>query len=355
MGIFLIAVVSSALIFLTISQVIKNLYGPGPHEQNCRSLPIILTSAIFHLLLNTFAGSVSQGRILLCISIALAGIQPLSSSVIPSAWQRVIAFISSGLQGVFALLFVFTDCLWHLEMPAILLRYFTVVFCSVPGVMMIAGVFRRVRDMKVVLRSGSVWNMLCISVDAVYVSAVLLYALLIPLVWEWVSALLLFSIAAALCIRIRNHSVFVCMSSHERCIVESMRLAHSDCVGDNTGEDVLYDNIYERVSRYFETERPYLNTNLTINDVVDSMYTNRLYISKAISHCTGRNFCQFVNYHRVTYAVELFRGNPQLKVVEMATLSGFNSTTTFNSAFRLYMGEKPGEWCRRERNRLIKK
>ena len=116
----------------------------------------------------------------------------------------------------------------------------------------------------------------------------------------------------------------------------------------------MYNNIYERLLRYFETKRPYLDNGLTINDVVAVMYTNKLYISRAISHCSGRNFCQFVNYYRIKHSVEVFRRNPELKVAELAVQSGFNSVPSFTMAFKLYMDENPSDWIRRERNRLSK-
>ena len=116
----------------------------------------------------------------------------------------------------------------------------------------------------------------------------------------------------------------------------------------------MYKNLYERVLEYFVEEKPYLNPNLTINDIVEVVFSNKLYISKAISQYTGRNFCQFVNYYRVIHAVELYRNNTNLKVLELASRSGFNSVVSFGMAFRLYMGEKPGDWCRKEKYRLDK-
>ena len=102
----------------------------------------------------------------------------------------------------------------------------------------------------------------------------------------------------------------------------------------------------------FENDRMYLNSELTINDVVKIVYTNKLYISRAISQFTGRNFCQFVNYYRVIHSIRLFRENPDLKVAELANQSGFNSSVTFAMAFRLYMSESPSDWCRKERYKI---
>ena len=133
-----------------------------------------------------------------------------------------------------------------------------------------------------------------------------------------------------------------------------MKISHADNAQESAGTIMLYKNIYDRVLDYFIECKPYLNPNLTINDVVEVVFSNKLYISKAISQCTGRNFCQFVNYYRIMYAVEMFRSDTNLKVLELATKSGFNSVVSFGMAFRLYMGEKPGDWCRREKFRLEK-
>ena len=49
----------------------------------------------------------------------------------------------------------------------------------------------------------------------------------------------------------------------------------------------------------------------------------------------------------------LYRGY-QLKVTELASLSGFNSLVSFSMAFRLYMNENPSDWIRKERTRKTK-
>jgi transcriptional regulator GlxA family with amidase domain len=51
--------------------------------------------------------------------------------------------------------------------------------------------------------------------------------------------------------------------------------------------------------------------------------------------------------------MQCFRENPDLKIYELATMSGFNSIVSYNMAFRLFMGENPSEWCRKEKTRKI--
>ena len=112
-------------------------------------------------------------------------------------------------------------------------------------------------------------------------------------------------------------------------------------------EDSSSVEIFERLVRYFEEEKPYLNPDLNITDVAKGIFSNKVYISRAVNICTGRNFCQFVNYYRIRYALNLFISDPAMKITQIARMSGFNTFPTFNLAFRLYMNEAPRDWCRR--------
>ena len=134
-----------------------------------------------------------------------------------------------------------------------------------------------------------------------------------------------------------------------------MKLAPVEVAGMGSRDNDVFKDIYERVVEYFEREKPFLNGDLTINDIVSVVFTNKLYISRAISQYTGRNFCQFVNYYRVMYSVECFRRNPELKVAELWPMCGFNTIVSYNMAFRLFMGENPSDWCRKEKIRMSRK
>ena len=153
----------------------------------------------------------------------------------------------------------------------------------------------------------------------------------------------------------KDDSVLVLFRRHERRIVESMRISPVESSASGTTEDNVYKELFERIQEYFDEEKPFLNGNLTINDIVAKVFSNKVYISRAIVQCTGRNFCQYVNYHRIMYAMECFRKNTELKISELWPLCGFNTIVSFNMAFRLFMDENPSEWCRKEKIRLSKK
>lgn len=113
--------------------------------------------------------------------------------------------------------------------------------------------------------------------------------------------------------------------------------------------------VYEKVLKHFKADKPFLNPELTVEDVARHIGTNKSYVAKALKIYSGRNFCQFVNSFRLEYAMEQFRLNPSLRVNEMGAMSGFNSPTSFSMSFKMLKGMPPGEWCRRYRLSLKKK
>ena len=225
---------------------------------------------------------------------------------------------------------------------------------------MVWGIWRFLYNVKVVLHSGTVWHSVCLCVETVYLMAVTFFlasscvlgfghpkGIYIPLAMLWLTVM-------ALAFRIANDSAMIFSHRMERRILESLKVAAVEVPNDVTKADTAYQEIYDRIVAYFETEKPYLRSDLIIDDLVKVVFSNKLYISRAISQITGRNFCQFVNYYRIMYSVEAFRDNPELKATELANLSGFNSLVSFSMAFRLYMNENPSDWIRKERNRKAK-
>lgn len=108
----------------------------------------------------------------------------------------------------------------------------------------------------------------------------------------------------------------------------------------------------DRFERYFEAEKPFLNPELSLNDAASALCTNKTYLSRMLNNGLGMNFSQVVNRYRVSYAMEAFVKNPDLKLADLSELSGFRSMSTFSLSFRINTGEAPGDWCRRAKNRL---
>ena len=225
------------------------------------------------------------------------------------------------------------------------------------------GIWIRIEDVRSIMKTGTVLANLSQGMDMVYVSLILLVPVLAMSgissegtagrIIQCVAVIYAVSILVALCIRIAYEAYFVFCHDHERKIMESLKISQVELAGGV--REGTYRELYERIIEYFESEKPFLNNQLTINDVVKVVFSNKVYISRAINQFTGRNFCQFVNYYRISYSVECFKSDPSLKVNELAEMSGFNSVVSYNMAFRLFMNENPSDWCRKERHKNRKK
>lgn len=365
MKIFLTSLTSLMLFLLAVKQLMMNRRVIQPDEDKMKLVPWIGMAASFNVLCSSFSTDTSISGLPADILLAVSAIYLMTLSFLPFQgllYGMILSAIAlEVLSGTVSLL-AMTGIVP--KMPDVYFQMASVSIAAVVMVVYIYGIYVRLKDVRHVMRTGSVWTNVTLSVDSIYLSVILMtvmsymaataYAGASDMVCITVFSIVFLSIFIALAIRIINSSAFVLMNDHERKIVESMKISHVDAVRDISGTAVMYKNLYDRVLEYFAESKPYLDPNLTINEVAAVVFSNRLYISKAISHFTSRNFCQFVNYYRVVHAIELFRNNTELKVLELANQSGFNTAVSFGMAFRLYMGEKPGDWCRREKNRLDK-
>ena len=360
---FLIFAYVFLLTCITVWQAVRNFLEKNLVEEKRKLMVFLQSAEILLLVCMAVSENFHSAAFSLFLSVNMLGMYSLSLSLAPPA---VATLTASGVVVLDVLTAFYMGMGVFLNVPSFPSPVCLVLIPCISLLVCIFLVFRLVsliRDVKYLFLSSNAWNCLCLSVDVIYIIALTLMSLLYVVavlfsdaadICTAVYSAFLLSLQAALTVRIGFSTLFVFWRSHENRIIESMRIAQMEVGGESHGVDILYRNIYDRVLDFFENKRPYLNNELTINDVVDVIVTNKLYISKAINIHTGRNFCQFVNYYRVRHAISLFRSNVDMKVVEMASKSGFNSPVSFSMAFRLFMGEKPSDWCRKERARMLK-
>ncbi|MCD4795326.1 MAG: helix-turn-helix domain-containing protein [Bacteroidales bacterium] len=92
-----------------------------------------------------------------------------------------------------------------------------------------------------------------------------------------------------------------------------------------------------------EEKKYFLNPKFTIEDCAKELHTNRKYISQVINESLEINFNNFVNEYRVK-EVRKFLINPEYNNYSLngiASMAGFHSRATFNSAFKKFTGLTP--------------
>lgn len=92
-----------------------------------------------------------------------------------------------------------------------------------------------------------------------------------------------------------------------------------------------------------ETDKPFLDGNLTIHDLSAKTGIARHHITQVLNERYKRNFFTFINEYRVKEVIERF-SNPKYNkytILAIAMDAGFNSKTTFNSIFKSQTGLTP--------------
>lgn len=361
MEMILVSVVFTAMLFMSICMMIRNKKFKALATTERKYASVILLVGAFMIMCDDFLYGIGSGSLFFDMVLVSATLTVLLMSVVSDRTKKVVVYVAV----IFELILTTYYIVFGLTgLPALLqsdwLAKGAPVLSLAGAAALMLGIYFRIRIVRMLLQSGSVWFWLRLSMDAFYCLSLVSLSMISlmlqgsPLLY-WMIFIMVTLYMSACSWRIISDSQFVLMQRHERRIVESMKLLPVETVGTASKDEDVYKELFDRIQRFFEEEKPYLNGNLTINDVVSEVFSNKVYISRAISQFTGRNFCQYVNYHRVMYIMDYYRAHPDLKVSDLWPICGFNTIVSFNMAFRLFVGENPSEWCRRERIRMSRK
>lgn len=102
-----------------------------------------------------------------------------------------------------------------------------------------------------------------------------------------------------------------------------------------------------KLARYMEDEQPYLNPELTIQQLADGMKVPKHYLTEIFKKELQKNFFTLINDYRVEEVKsKLLNVQEKKSVLQLALESGFNSKSSFNAIFRQYTGVTPTEFRR---------
>ncbi|NER13617.1 helix-turn-helix domain-containing protein [Leptobacterium flavescens] len=117
--------------------------------------------------------------------------------------------------------------------------------------------------------------------------------------------------------------------------------------------DSASGELKEKLQRLIREEKIYLDPELNLHQLASGMDTQPYIVSQLINQEYQQNFFNFINGHRIDFALEKIR-NGYLKNTTLTGLaydSGFNSKSTFNRAFKKKMQCSPKEY----HNSVLKK
>jgi AraC-like DNA-binding protein len=115
----------------------------------------------------------------------------------------------------------------------------------------------------------------------------------------------------------------------------------------NKEESIVSEKEYSeellKLQQYMAGEKPFLDPSLTIQDVSAKIQIPVRDLSLLINHKLQQHFYDFVNTYRIEEAMEILKDSTKSKmtVLEILYEVGFNSKSSFNTAFKKHTGDTP--------------
>jgi AraC-like DNA-binding protein len=106
------------------------------------------------------------------------------------------------------------------------------------------------------------------------------------------------------------------------------------------------DEAILRIKNYMEREEPYLEPSLSIYDLSQQLSLPLKELSVLINHNLNQHFFDFVNEYRIKKAMEILAdpSKSDLTILEILYEVGFNSKSSFNTAFKKYTALTPTQY-----------
>jgi len=121
-----------------------------------------------------------------------------------------------------------------------------------------------------------------------------------------------------------------------------------DSAANNTESDDSRQlhKLNNRLIAFIQSEKPYLNPELSLPVLAEALETSRNHLSNIINKVHNKNFYEFINEYRVEEVKSLMADpkNKHLKLMSLAYDAGFNSKATFNRIFKQMTGMTPSQY-----------
>ena len=112
--------------------------------------------------------------------------------------------------------------------------------------------------------------------------------------------------------------------------------------------DKVLLQLQEALKLLMDTEKPYLNPQLTLRDLAVKLNTSPNNISWLLNNVYDCTFYEYINRCRINDFVTKVKNRAHEKqtVLALAIDSGFNSKSTFNKAFKAEMNDTPTNYIK---------
>ena len=106
------------------------------------------------------------------------------------------------------------------------------------------------------------------------------------------------------------------------------------------------DAVLSKLARLLETEKPYLETDLSLPKLAARLNTSPHHLSQLLNDRLGQTFFDWLATYRIAEAQRLLSdsGTAHLKIEEIAERVGYNSPSAFHTAFKRITTQTPAQF-----------
>jgi AraC-like DNA-binding protein len=110
--------------------------------------------------------------------------------------------------------------------------------------------------------------------------------------------------------------------------------------------DAVKEDFKNKLLLYMETQKPYLEPSLCLNDLAKKVAIPPHHISQVLNTSLNQNFFDFINSYRIKESRRLLseQGPDKKMILEILYETGFNSKSVFNTAFKKHTGMTPSQF-----------
>lgn len=164
---------------------------------------------------------------------------------------------------------------------------------------------------------------------------------------NWADALIVLFIYSVAIAQWRNPTLFRVLPSEKR--VEELKPNKIDIIQNTKQTAYALDletraNLLELTNNYMKEQKPFLNPNLTLNDLANALGISTHHLSEVLNQEAGKNFYNYINQYRIELVIEKLKQQGNSKILDLAFDSGFSSKSTFNAVFKLFVGQTPTQF-----------
>ena len=109
-------------------------------------------------------------------------------------------------------------------------------------------------------------------------------------------------------------------------------------------ESIDLDVIKMKLENLMEKEKIFAEENISLIDLADELSISSHQLSQFLNEQMNMSFYSFINHHRIKETLRIFKDNMDKTVLSIAYEVGFNSKSSFYSAFFKFTGKTPNQY-----------